>query len=248
VSTASLPGERSPERPGAPPLVLVGDCDGCGERIVAVRDRAGKPVQLDATADGKAVVDPAGPWWLLKFAGQWRVTQIEHGEDPPTSGAGRRHRGHQCHVRAEMAVEASFPAGAYDPPRSTSETSGPCAGSCGRYVPRRFGPAAETMCESCREVLARWRATPAAQRPPLLYPPMPEGRADTVRTGADRPPGRGHGLDGPACPEQATLMQHPPPGQRRRVAMCIRCGRGTSRRDGSDGEAWCGGDLPEPSV
>lgn len=57
-----------------------------------------------------------------------------------------------------------------------------------------------------------------------------------------RPPGRGKGLDGPACEERLTLDQgytvHPPS-----QAMCVRCGRVTHRRD-TDGLAWCGGDPP----
>jgi hypothetical protein len=53
-----------------------------------------------------------------------------------------------------------------------------------------------------------------------------------------RPPGRGRGLDGPACPEREHLDQgyNPPPRQ----AMCVRCGRVTSRRD-TDSLPWCGG-------
>lgn len=55
-----------------------------------------------------------------------------------------------------------------------------------------------------------------------------------------RPPGRGRGLEGPACEERQTLDQGytaSPPAQ----AMCVRCGRVTHRRD-ADRLAWCGGE------
>jgi len=54
-----------------------------------------------------------------------------------------------------------------------------------------------------------------------------------------RPPGRGYGLQGPACHERAQLDQGgglQPPQQ----AMCFRCGRVTARRD-TDGMPCCGG-------
>lgn len=62
---------------------------------------------------------------------------------------------------------------------------------------------------------------------------------------AARPAGRGHGVDGPACPERELLDQGyllDPPQQ----AMCIRCGRVTARRD-TDNMPWCGGELPTPA-
>lgn len=49
------------------------------------------------------------------------------------------------------------------------------------------------------------------------------------------------GLDGPECRERAVLDQgysRVPPRQ----AMCRRCGRVTSRRDG-EGMPWCGGET-----
>jgi hypothetical protein len=58
---------------------------------------------------------------------------------------------------------------------------------------------------------------------------------------ARRPPGRGHGLSGPVCGEHAELDQ----GRGRRppcMAICVRCGRITGRRD-ADGMPWCGGGV-----
>lgn len=57
-----------------------------------------------------------------------------------------------------------------------------------------------------------------------------------------RPSGTGKGLDGPACPQRATLPQkfEGTPVYR----MCMWCSRVTPRSDG-DGLAWCGGELAD---
>lgn len=63
----------------------------------------------------------------------------------------------------------------------------------------------------------------------------------STTTTTRRPAGIGPGLTGPACPERATLDQgYTRPGPSR-MAMCVRCGRVTERRDG-DGMPWCGGE------
>lgn len=63
----------------------------------------------------------------------------------------------------------------------------------------------------------------------------------------DRPPGRGHGLEGPPCRERADLDQ----GYNllpSRHALCVRCGRVTARRD-TDTMPWCGGSaVAEPGT
>ena len=66
-------------------------------------------------------------------------------------------------------------------------------------------------------------------------PPPPGAHPPTMR-----PPGRGHGLDGPPCPDRRYMPQTTDTPM---TAMCIHCGRLTARRD-TDNAAWCGGLLP----
>ncbi len=243
----AAPAGPPPEPAGPAPLALVSDCPQCQARVVTVRSREGKPVRLDALPEGKAVVDPDGRWWLVKVAGQWRVQQLTRGEDEPTSGGGRRHREHECESAAWDALGEHFdtwPEWASVPYRPPTARGGPCAGRCGRMVEARYGPGADPMCGSCRGALEVWRRFPGPVRPLLVFPVAPDGRAVTVVTGRHRRPGWGRGLDGPECPERRELVQHPEVGSR--TAMCMCCGRSTSRRDSGDGLAWCGGDLPTP--
>ncbi len=240
MTAVPAPGPAGTE-PGRPQLALVGNCR-CGDLTVTVRDRNGAQVELEAGPDGKAVVAPDGDWWLVKFRGQWRVQLLEAGEDPPMSGGGRRHREHQCAEVAARMVEAAFagPSQVRALGGGMNTLSGPCSGRCGRYVDNRYGRSAEPLCPACRETLEKWRAA-GPGRPPLVYEPAPDGRATTEVTGERRPAGHGQGLDGPACREQALLVQlrRPPV----RAAGCVRCGRVTDRVDSTDGAAWCGGDL-----
>lgn len=88
-------------------------------------------------------------------------------------------------------------------------------------------------------------STRCDQVPVVEAPGLPPAKPDdqVAADGFRRPRGRGRGLDWPACPEQRLLTQSMgsaggPPHQ----TGCIRCGRGTIRRD-LDGMGWCGGEV-----
>jgi hypothetical protein len=100
--------------------------------------------------------------------------------------------------------------------------------------------------------------SPKRRRPPLaLVPTGPDVHPDVARfdptaagtdpdpaPGLTRPPGRGVGLDGPACVERLRFTQSSL--GRPDTAMCLRCGRITARRSVEDGMPWCGGNLAAP--
>lgn len=79
-----------------PALRVIVSCPGCRTRLAEVRDRFGAPVRFDCDGAGKAVRDPAGVWWAVNIAGQWRVTRPLPGEAPPVRGAGVRFTEHRC--------------------------------------------------------------------------------------------------------------------------------------------------------
>lgn len=102
---------RAPEAagPARPALRVLTECEHCQASLTEVRDRAGKPVRIDADA-GKAIRTPDGEWWAAKLGnGQWCVVCPQLGEDPPTSGGGIRYSEHRCgDALAEYTLRTRF--------------------------------------------------------------------------------------------------------------------------------------------
>ncbi len=162
----TVPGRSArPESPypDRPALSVVRDCVGCGDRLVEVRDRDGRPVPFDADAAGRAVRSPDGEWWAVRFNGRWRVVRPEPGEDPPVGG--HRFRAHRCAPASMPEVDSgpelvwpevpAFEAGvARRPPRRTSGLrDAPCRQW--RREPAPPGGPYHRMCVVCGRVTVR---------------------------------------------------------------------------------------------
>lgn len=254
--TAGAAHHHPPGRPQRPPLAVVSTCR-CGTPVVGVPARTGARILVDQDpGTGQARRDPDGDWWAVKVGGQWLVTTVLPGEDPPASGV--RYRQHRCaggdpaggeqsaaaeSDRAERLLRATFPAAGGEVGVAHRQgDAGPCAGGCGRAVRGRYGTASGTMCDGCARVLEGWRAEPPGRRGPLVFPTVADGLDPAPVLGLTRPVRRGRGLEGPPCVYRTQYSQVGV-GQ----AMCVQCGRVTVRRDRGDGLAWCGGDLPASS-
>ncbi len=101
----------------------------CGNAVTAVQ-LDGTPVLADVG------VDPDGEIGGVKVGGRWVFTPVDPDAATPPAVRYRRHR-----CAATMQADLH---------RSRSDTAGPCVGCCGRTVPHRYGPHADTMCPTCR--------------------------------------------------------------------------------------------------
>lgn len=171
--TAELAGPPvSPPAAGRADLHVAATCRDCGQPVTRVRTRV--PGEW-VTLDGK---DPAGAWWAVKIAGQWRMMRPEPGEDPPAAGV--RYREHGCQEAAERAAEAvTAVLEAVRAPiamltGSMHSSMGPCGGGCGAAT-RRHGLYAEPLCRDCSAVLEAWRESPGPYRGPVLYGKVVDG-------------------------------------------------------------------------
>lgn len=97
--------------PPKPPLLTVIDtCRTCDTVTRRIKDRDDNWITFDAGADGKAVRDPYGDWWIARYREKWTVVKPAPGEDPPTTGDGARLREHRCGYIPEIGlIQAVFP-------------------------------------------------------------------------------------------------------------------------------------------
>lgn len=99
----------------------------CGNAVVSVQ-LDGAPVLADVGGD------PDGEIGGVRVNGRWSFA-ITADDDPAPVVRYRRHR-----CVATMQADLA---------RSRTDTAGPCGG-CGRTVPHRYGPRADTLCKTCK--------------------------------------------------------------------------------------------------
>lgn len=126
-----------------------GRCDSCSAalRIVTLAD--GSTARIDTDQDGEGDIHAA------RIAGSWVWRDAKQ-----ASGPGLRYRRHRCAPTNTRPVR--------DLRKATSDdsTEGPCAARCGAYVPHRYGPTPQMMCDPCTARLAAWRAAGGRERFP----------------------------------------------------------------------------------
>lgn len=250
---------------GRPTLFVVTTCGACREQVAQVRDRAGQPVLLALGPDGKALRDPAGPWWAAKVGEQWRVVQPMPGEDPPAGGW--RYAEHGCgraggavQLLAErLGAEPVPPAPARPTPlhrRRQAEPAAPAGPAVRReHPPDRRSPVWVATrgcpfleCGCCPGPVGKGHFIPGSKKKPDQI--ARECRLPHPATG--RECRLLYPSDVRACPERKMLPQVRE-GGRPAGKSCVDCGRVTERVYVGDALPWakgvplpwCGGEFPD---